>query len=150
MKNIRRSVSSALIVAFGLVATPVPAMEPETAEAVVQAQLDAYNAHDIRAFMATYAGDAEIYEFPAKLVMKGAAQIEEFYATKRFNDPRLHATIAKRMVMGDVVVDHEKIVLTFPEGAGRIEAIAIYEVKAGKIVKVTLLRDQKSIDSTQR
>jgi hypothetical protein len=125
------------------------AVETDSAEAVVQKQLDAYNAHDIRAFMATYASDAEIYEFPAKLLMKGAAQIEDFYTNKRFNDPRLHATIAKRIVMGDAVVDHEQIVLTFPEGPGRLEAIAIYEVQAGKIAKVTLIRGKKVIDSSQ-
>lgn len=126
------------------------AKENDSAEAVVQAQLDAYNGHDIHAFMATYAKDAEIYEFPAKLLMKGAAQIEDFYSNKRFNDPRLHATISKRMVMGDVVVDHEQIVMTFPEGPGRTEAIAIYEVQAGKIVKVTLLRGKKDIDPIQK
>lgn len=126
------------------------ARENDSTEAVVQAQLDAYNGHDILAFMATYARDAEIYEFPAKLLMKGAAQIENFYANKRFNDPRLHATISKRMVMGDVVVDHEQIVMTFPEGFGRTEAIAIYEVQAGKIVKVTLLRGKKVIDPIQK
>jgi uncharacterized protein (TIGR02246 family) len=130
--------------------TEPSAMETDAAEAVVQTQLEAYNAHDVQAFVATYASDAEIYEFPAKLLMKGAAQIEDYYATKRFNDPRLHATLAKRMVMGDVVVDHEKIVLTFPEGAGRLEAIAIYEVQAGKISKVTLLRGKKVIDPIQK
>ncbi len=41
------------------------ATEGENAEAVVQAQLEAYNAYDIHAFMATYTGDAEIYEYPA-------------------------------------------------------------------------------------
>jgi hypothetical protein len=124
----------------------VAGQQPEGAEAVVQRQVDAYNAHDVHAFVATYAADAEIYEYPAKLLMKGSAQIEEFYGSKRFGDARLHATIAKRIVMGEMVVDHEKIVLTFPEGPGRLEAVAIYEVKAGKIVRVTLIRGKKALD----
>jgi hypothetical protein len=37
-------------------------------EAVVQAQLDAYNARDLEALLAIYAHDAEVYEHPAKLV----------------------------------------------------------------------------------
>jgi hypothetical protein len=123
------------------------AAEPANPEVVIQTQLDAYNAHDIHAFMATYADDAEIYEYPAKLLMKGANQIADFYANKRFNDAKLKATLAKRIVMGDVVVDHEQIVLTFPEGPGQLEVIAIYEVRAGKIEKVTLLRGKKSLDS---
>jgi hypothetical protein len=137
----------ALMIAF--VGALSKAAEGESAESVVQSQVEAYNAHDIRAFMATYASDAEIYEYPAKLLMKGAAQIEDFYAHKRFNDARLQGTIAKRIVMGNVVIDHEQIVITFPEGPGRFEAIAIYEVRDGKIQKVTLMRGEKILDSAR-
>jgi hypothetical protein len=41
--------------------------------------------------------------------MKGASQIEDFYTAKRFNDARLHAAIVKRIVMGNVVIDQEKV-----------------------------------------
>lgn len=116
------------------------------AQTVVQQQLNAYNAHDIRAFMATYDPAAEVFEFPLKPLMKGAAQIQEFYETKRFNDPRLHATVDKRIVMGNVVIDYEQILNTQAAGPGRIEAIAIYEVNDGKITKVTLIRGSSSLD----
>ncbi len=43
-------------------------------EAVVQRQLDAFNARDIDALMATYADDIELFEHPAKLLAAGAAQ----------------------------------------------------------------------------
>ncbi len=149
MYSLLRSISAVLAWTLALPSSVSIAAETGSAEAVVQAQLEAYNAHDIRAFMATYENDAEIYEYPAKLLMKGTSQIEDFYANKRFNDARLHGTIAKRIVMGDVVVDHEQIAITFPEGPGRFEAIAIYEVQAGKIHKVTLIRGKKSLDSAQ-
>jgi hypothetical protein len=122
-------------------------MDTESAEGVVQAQLEAYNSHNIKAFTATYASDAEIYEYPATLLMKGVAQIEEYYGTKRFVDPMLHATVEQRIVMSNIVVDYEKVVLNFPEGPGRMEAIAIYEVKAGRIAKLTLIRGKKTIDA---
>ncbi len=96
--------------------------------------------------MATYDANAEIFEFPAKPLMKGAAQIQEFYATKRFNDPRLHATLDKRIVMGKVVIDYEKITNTQAGAPGRMEVIAIYEVNEGKISKVTLIRGSSSLD----
>lgn len=35
--------------------------------------------------------------------------------------------------MGHVVVDHEDITRNFPEGPGRIELVAIYEVRDGRI-----------------
>ncbi|MBV6321507.1 nuclear transport factor 2 family protein [Duganella violaceipulchra] len=116
------------------------------AQAIVQQQLNAYNAHDIQAFMATYDPNAEVYEFPAKPLMKGAAQIQEFYATKRFNDARLHATVDKRIVMGNVVIDYEQITNTQAGGPGRVEAIAIYEVNDGRIGKVTLIRGAATLD----
>ena len=119
---------------------------PADAQAVVQQQLNAYNAHDIQAFMATYDAGAEVFEFPAKPLLKGAAQIQDFYATKRFNDPRLRATVDKRIVMGNVVIDYEQITNTQPGGPGRTEAIAIYEVNDGKITKVTLIRGISSLD----
>ena len=149
MNVVPRLIRAISLLAFLILSAPSNSAEVTEAEAVVQAEVDAYNAHDIRAFIATYAKDAEVYEFPAKLLMKGEAQIEDFYKNKRFNDPRLHGKIAKRIVMGDVVVDHEQIVATFPEGPGRIEAIAINEVRDGKIQKVTLIRGKKVLDSSQ-
>ena len=53
-----------------------------TPEAVVQRQLDAYNAKNIEALMATYATDAEQFEHPAKLLASGAAQIRERFVTR--------------------------------------------------------------------
>lgn len=144
MKQLKRSMMGPVL-ALACIAYAAPAMAADI-QAVVQQQLNAYNAHDIRAFMATYDPAAEILEFPAKPLMKGAAQIQEFYETKRFNDPRLHATVDKRIVMGNVVIDYEQITNTQPGGPGRTEAIAIYEVSDGKISKVTLIRGVATLD----
>lgn len=114
-------------------------------EAVVQAQLDAYNAHDLAAFVAAYTEDVQLFEHPAKLLAAGSAQMRERYAT-RFKDPILHAVISKRIVMGNVVVDHEKVTVTLPEGRGLIEAIAIYEVEGGKIAKAWLIYGPRVLD----
>jgi hypothetical protein len=38
---------------------------PSPAEAVVQQQLNAYNARDIDALLATYAEDAQLFEHPS-------------------------------------------------------------------------------------
>src|SRR6185312_11711188 len=42
-----------------------------TPEMLAQQQLNAYNAHDLDAFLAPYADDVEIYTFPNKLDTKG-------------------------------------------------------------------------------
>jgi len=138
-----------LVLMFAVLASISNAIAADSAETVIKRNVDAYNAHDIHAFMATFANDAEIYEFPAKLLMKGSSQIEDFYANKRFNDPTLHLDIANRIVMDHIIVDHEKIVMAYPEGPGRFEAIATYEVQGGKIQKITLIRGAKTLDSAK-
>lgn len=102
--------------------------------AVVQRQLDAYNARDVEAIVAAYADDAQQFEHPAKLLARGSAELRARFAL-RFQDPRLHARLVRRMVAGHVVVDHEEITATFPEGPGQRELVAIYEVQEGRIAK---------------
>jgi hypothetical protein len=112
----------------------------------VQAQFDAYNARDIDAFVATYTKDAQLFEHPAKLLAAGSAQFRERYAP-RFKEPNLHAVIVTRIVMGNTVIDHERVTRTFPEGTGVLDAIAIYEVQGGKIAKAWLILGPKSLDA---
>jgi hypothetical protein len=115
-------------------------------EAVVQRQLDAYNARDVDAIMATYAEDARQYAHPSTLLASGAAQLRERFVT-RFAEPNLHAVLNRRVVMGNVVVDHETVTRTFPEGPGTVELIAIYEVKSGRIANAWFISGDISLQS---
>ena len=117
-----------------------------TPEAVVQAQLEAYNARNIDAFIATYADDVKIFEFPDKLLSEGTADMRERYG-KLFKDERLHATIVSRIAMGTTVIDHERVRLTLPQGPGTIEAVAIYEVRDGKITAVWFRYGDRKLDA---
>ncbi|MFC5474769.1 nuclear transport factor 2 family protein [Paraherbaspirillum soli] len=119
------------------------AVETNSAEEIVQKQLNAYNARDMDAFLATYADEAEIFRFPTTPLAKGKEEMRKNY-TVRFSDTILHCIIVKRIVMGNTVVDHERIRVTLPEGPGVMEAIAIYEVHDGKIAKVTLISGKKT------
>lgn len=77
---------------------------------VVQRQLDAYNAHDLARFLAEFHDDVKVYRPPAaEPVLSGKAAFADFYATQRFNHPQLHAHIVGRLVMGQRVIDHERI-----------------------------------------
>jgi hypothetical protein len=107
-------------------------------EAVVQRQLEAYNARDVTALLATYAEDAEMFEHPSKLLARGSAALRERFLA-RFEEPNLHAQLLKRIVMGDLVVDYERVQRSFPEGPGTIELVMIYEVKAGKIARAWVI-----------
>ena len=123
-------------------------MKTETSndpEAVVQRQLDAFNARDIDALLATYAGDAQMFEHPSKLRASGSAAFRERYAA-RFQETNLHATLLNRTVMGNIVVDHEEVSRTFPEGAGKIRLLMIYEVENGKIARAWSIAGAKTLD----
>jgi len=114
--------------------------------AAVQRQLDAYNARDIEAFMATWAENAEYFEHPNTLLARGHAQIRERHVV-RFKEPNLHGQLIQRMVVGNKVVDQELVTRTFPEGAGRIEVLALYEVAEGKIAKAWFILGPRTLDA---
>ncbi len=100
----------------------------------VQRQLDAYNARDIDAFMVWWADDCQYYAFPATLLASGSAAIRERHV-ERFREPDLHGTLLTRLIVGNVVVDHETVQRNFPEGRGEVDVLCIYEVERGMIAK---------------
>lgn len=116
-------------------------------EAVVQQQLDAYNARDLDAWVDTYADDGKQFEHPATLVASGKAEIKA-RATIRFQEPNLHAKLLNRTVMENIVIDHEEVTRTFLEGTGSIRLVAIYEVKNGKIQSGSFVFGEKRLDVT--
>lgn len=106
------------------------------AEAPVQRQLDAYNDHDLGRFVAEYTDDIEVFRPPAtEPVLQGKAAFAAHYAANRFNLPALHAELVNRMVLGNKVVDHERITGLGGDG-GAVEAAAVYEVADGLIRRV--------------
>ncbi|MBL9117639.1 MAG: nuclear transport factor 2 family protein [Verrucomicrobiaceae bacterium] len=116
-------------------------------ESVAQRQLDAYNAHDVDALLATYTEDVQQFEFPVTLLCSGAAALRE-RMTARLSDPLLHARLINRIVMGNTVIDHEEVTRTFPEGSGKIELVAIYEVRDGKIAAARFISGKVTLEST--
>lgn len=98
---------------------------------VAQRQLDAYNAHDLDAFVACYADDIRIFRMPStEPVLRGIDAFREHYARHRFNLPTLHAEVLQRIAMGNTVVDHERV-----SGLGEhpVEVIVVYEVEGGLV-----------------
>ncbi|TCV97830.1 hypothetical protein EC912_101847 [Luteibacter rhizovicinus] len=103
---------------------------------VVDAQLAAYNAHDVDAFAACYAPDVSIYDLTGKNpVHHGIAELKKTYAFLKTVPAAFRADIVTRIVNGPIVVDHERI-LGLPADKGTPEAVAVYEVRDGKILNV--------------
>lgn len=108
----------------------------ENPEYIVQKQLDAYNARDIEAFLATYTDDVELFMFPATLLSKGKEAMRQTYAPMFQNTPDLFCEIKNRTVLGNKVIDEEYVRFN----GQFLSAIAIYEVENNKISKVTFIQ----------
>jgi hypothetical protein len=101
---------------------------------IVQRQLNAYNARDLDAFLATYHHDVRIYGFPDKLELQGHAAMRREYELLFAENPALHAQVPRRIIVGNHVIDEE--VVTGLPGGNTIRATAIYEVLDGLISRV--------------
>jgi imidazolonepropionase-like amidohydrolase len=102
-------------------------------EDLVQQQLNGYNARDIDAFVAPYSEDVELYTFPNEPMGKGKANMRVQYQQLFENVPELHCELVNRIVLGNTVIDQERVT-GFPSGT--LEAVAIYKIENGKIAKV--------------
>lgn len=107
-------------------------MVESSPEILAQQQLNAYNAHDVEAFLVPYAEDVEVYEFPSKLLSKGKEQMRKDYQFIK-TVPGLYCKLLNRIVQGNIIIDHEEIYIN---GRRNIYGIAIYQVENGKISKV--------------
>jgi hypothetical protein len=102
--------------------------------AVVQRQLDAYNAHDLARFVACYAQDVELFRPPAaETFLAGRTALAEHYGRRRFHIATLHAELVVRIVAGRMVIDHERITGLADEP---VEAVVAFEVQDGLIRRV--------------
>ena len=113
-----------------------------TPEQVVQKQLDTYNSKDLDGFMSTMDKDVALYSFKdGKETARGFSEVKAIYANLFKESPQLHSTLTNRIVLDNQVIDHETI--TGRMGSkSPIELVVIYEVRAEKIFKITVLRKE--------
>jgi hypothetical protein len=109
-----------------------------TPSEIVQKQLDAYDTGDIDAFLATYAPEIAVYDFPSTLIMEGHAQMREVYTRVFAAAPDLKTHISPRIAIGDFVIDNETVTGTADGIPKRV--VAIYEVKEELITKVWFVK----------
>lgn len=103
-------------------------------QATAQRQLDAYNAHDLEAFLREYTDDVVVQRLSAGAPMLvGKPAMAAHYARHRFNRPDLRADLLHRTVLGNKVLDHERIVGL---GDAPVHVVAIYEVTPEGISRV--------------
>ncbi|MFJ9521439.1 nuclear transport factor 2 family protein [Kitasatospora sp. NPDC101801] len=103
-------------------------------QSVVERQLDAYNAHDLDAFLATYAPEVVVHRRDGS-VREGAEALGDTYRDQ-FAAGRCRAEISGRLVEGEWVVDHETAYGITEEP---IRLLVAYRVRDGLIDQVRFL-----------
>jgi hypothetical protein len=136
--GLRTALVSSLLSATSCVTAAAPATPPgiRSPEALVDAQLDAYNRRDLEGFLAPYSDDVVLAKYPGTVTQTGKAEMRTRYQ-RSFANPNIRAEVLRRIILGNIVIDHERI--TAPPAKGEIEAVAVYEVAGGKIIRVTFL-----------
>jgi imidazolonepropionase-like amidohydrolase len=113
---------------------------PRTAEDVVQAQVNAYNAQDLEAFVSTYAEEAVVARSGGEILLTGKTALRERYGGLFRRFPQNRVRIAERRTQGaGRVEDHEIITGRSPEKPDPWDVGWVrYDVDGGLIRRVEL------------
>ena len=124
-----------LVVKSGHVISPDTLIKV-TPLSLVEQQLNAYNARSIDAFLAAYADDAELYQFPDKLIGKGKDAMRKAYAAVFYSAPNLHCEVKDRIMHGNTIIDYETITGI---GKSKVDGVSIYQIENDQIKKVYVI-----------
>jgi hypothetical protein len=102
----------------------------------VEAQLLAYNAHDLERFIVCFSEDVVVDDGKGTVLARGHDGLRVRYTPRFTEHPDLHCEIVHRGRVGEFVVDHERISGWKEDD---VALIAVYRVVGGRIVHVSLL-----------
>jgi len=110
----------------------------------LQAQLDAYNAHDLEAFVACYAPQVRMYDAGGALLVAGSDGIRARYGPLFSSSPQLRAEVVQRTRIGTpqawYAVDNERVTGRNEPGAPkRFEVLVLYAGRGDLIHEVRFL-----------
>ena len=106
--------------------------------AVVNLRMQAYNNHDLEAFLKTYSEEIEIFTYPDKSLGKGKKHIKNLFEPM-FKEGSISVEIHHQIAKDGYVINHETVM----SGNNETEYVSIYEVRDGLITSVRFVRDDK-------
>jgi len=109
-----------------------------TREAIVQAQLDAYNIQDLDAHCAHFTDDVVVGNYNGDIVRTGMAAYRANYVKVFADFPKNRAVLLNRICVRDTVIDHEHV--DRGDGSAPFQVIAIYTFNGDKIARVDFAR----------
>lgn len=117
----------------------------------VQAQLDAYNAHDIDAFARCYADDVRAFDAQGALLFAGREALRERYGALFAASPTLRAEITQRTRIGTddawFAVDTERVSgRNAPGQPARFTVLVFYAGRGALIHEVRFLTPRVPVE----
>ena len=102
----------------------------------MRAQFEAYNAHDVEAFLACYAEDVVVTDGIGAVLMSGRDAMRSSYTAMFADHGDVHAEILARQHAGAWTVDHERV----SRGEAVLDVLVAYRVEAGLIDRALMVR----------
>jgi hypothetical protein len=119
-------------------------LAPDSPADVVQRQVNAFNAHNLDALLATYAEDVKLFDFPDQLLSTGRTALRAHYERQLGPDSKVHWEVRKRIVAGNVVIDEVR--WTGRADGKSSEGVGIYQVRNGLIQSVRAVATKPAAD----
>lgn len=124
-------------IALSILTFPVFAADSKPSPlTVVNKRMDAYNKHDLKSFLATYAENVEVYTYPTTSLAKGKEHLKSIFEPM-FNEGVVHVTIHTQLENDSYVINHE----TVEYFGKKTKYISIYKVENNLITEVRFVRD---------
>lgn len=108
-------------------------------EKLVQGQLEAYNLKDLEAFLSFYSDDIKAFNFPDKEIFSGKQSMRRGYESFFTDNPGAQCEILQRMIMGNTIIDYERI--SGLSKGDTLRAMVIFKIDKGKINRVYFIRN---------
>lgn len=103
---------------------------------VVNKRMDAYNQHNLSAFLATYADTVQIYTYPDKQLAGGKAHLQSIFEPM-FNEGNITVKIHQQIEKDSYVINQETVIYS----GKKTDYVSIYKVVGGLITEVRFVRD---------
>lgn len=105
---------------------------------IIDQLVEAYNLGDARTFANLFTPDVVVYEHPNRPTQQSREEIFRRYTEVFKQFPFNHTEVVHRIVIGDWVIDHEKVRRS-PEYEP-FDVVAVYEQQDGAIKRLDFIR----------
>ena len=116
---------------------------PTENEQLIDKLVECYNSHNARGFADCFAENVKTYEHPNILSQNSREEIFETYEKVFALRPNNSTTVVHRIIIGNRIIDHEKVNREINDEP--FDAIAIYEIENNLIQRFDLVRKSETI-----